>query len=121
MAYAFPKTETIGREYPNWLSSAVGLTLKTHQYNSADVVAGSDGRKLVKSGAVISATVNSSTVYYGIAYKDIDVTDGDLEGSIMVGGRVYENRLPATLTQAQKTGLEAIGFIFDVAPQVTRD
>ena len=124
MAYKYPLNGEWGRDYPNWLSSEVGLTLKTHQFNSADVVAGSDGRKIVKSGAVVSVTTGSGqdavTTYYGIAYKDIDVTLGDLEGSIMVGGRVYSNRLPDTLTSAQKQGLEAIGIIFDTAPAVTR-
>lgn len=125
MAYKYPLTDSIGRDYPNFLSSAVGLTLKTYQYNNADFNADqTTGKKLVKAGTVISKTTGEGssavTTYYGIAYKDIDVTAGDLEGSIMIAGRVYSNRLPATLTSAQKQGLEALGFHFDVAPDVTR-
>lgn len=116
MAYAYPKTNEAGRFIPNWLSSEVGLVQKTYQLNSADVTA-VGGKKILKSGSVV--TINSTVV--GLLFgPDADVTDGDLEISVMIGGRVLENRLPVTLEQAQKTALEARGIVFDTAPAVTR-
>lgn len=116
MAYAYPQTNELGNDRPNWLSSEVGLTLKTYLIKSAGVVAGDNGKKIVKSGSVLK---DGGTVV-GIVFPiDYDVTNGDLEGSVMVGGRVYENRLPESIT-ADKTALEALGIIFDKAPEVTR-
>lgn len=112
MAYQFPKETTYGREIPNWLSSEVGLTLKTAYLTTAmgETVG---NRKIVKSGSVYTGSgVN------GLVFGDADVTDGDIEFAVLVAGRVYENRLPATISD--KTDLEASGIVFDTAPETTR-
>lgn len=125
MAYAYPKTNEFGSDSPNWLSSEVGLTLKTYMIKSADVTADLSGKKIVKSGSIfkIKGTKGDGTddTIVGIIFPiDYDVTNGDLECSVMVGGRVYKNRLPVEPTSAEITALEGRGIIFDVAPQVTR-
>lgn len=112
MAYAYPKDTAYGREIPNWLSSEVGLTLKTALLTS-DMGETVNGRKIVKSGSVFTGSGLT-----GLVFGDADVTDGDIEFAIMVGGRVYENRLPATISD--KSALTASGIIFDTAAEVTR-
>jgi hypothetical protein len=112
MAYQFPKETTHGREVPNWLASEVGKITKTAMLTTAmgsDV----DGRKIVKSGSVFTGSGVK-----GLVYGDADVTDGDIEFAVLVAGRVYENRLPATISD--KTDLEASGIVFVNAPEVTR-
>lgn len=83
-----------------------------------------DGVKTVKAGSVYSVTTGTGneavTDYIGFVYEDTNVTDGDVAGSVVTKGVVYENRLPATLTSAVKTALEAKGFKFITSPTVTR-
>lgn len=112
MAYQFPKETTYGREIPNWLASEVGIITKTAMLTNAmgsDV----DGKKIVKSGSVFTGSGLK-----GLVFGDADVTDGDIEFAVLVAGRVYENRLPATISD--KTDLEASGIVFVNAPEVTR-
>ena len=112
MAYQFPKETTYGREIPNWLASEVGIITKTAMLTTA---MGSDlnGKKIVKSGSVFTGSGLK-----GLVFGDADVTDGDIEFAVLVAGRVYENRLPATISD--KTDLEASGIVFDTAPETTR-
>lgn len=112
MAYQFPKETTYGREIPNWLASEVGIVTKSALLTSAmgETV---DGKKIVKSGSVFEGTGIK-----GLVFGDADVTNGDIEFAVLVAGRVYENRLPATISD--KTDLEASGIVFVTAPEVTR-
>lgn len=73
-------------------------------------------RTIVPAGAIIPA--NGSTAV-GILYEDIDVTDGDAAGSIVVEGTVYEDRLPAAAESDAKTALTKIKFVTS-APSVQR-
>lgn len=118
MAYQFPKSETYGRRIPNWLASEVGMTLKTVLLTSDLGVAVDEypNKKIVKSG-----TVFTSTNVNGLVFGDADVTDGDIEFSVLVAGRVYENRLPATVSDTNKTTLKDSGIVFVNAPEVTRE
>lgn len=112
MAYAYPKETAYGREIPNWLASEVGLITKTALLTS-EMGETVNGRKIVKSGSVFTGTG-----LVGLVFGDADVTDGDVEFAVMVAGRVYENRLPATISD--KSTLEASGLVFVNAPEVTR-
>ncbi len=56
----------------------------------------------------------------GIVYQDVDVTSGDMPGSVVMSGKVYEDRLPVTLEAAAKTALIAKGFVFMTSPAITR-
>lgn len=115
MAYAYPKTNTIGRYFPNWLSSEVGLVTKTYLLKSEGVSADANGKKIIKSGSVYK---DGSTVVGLVFGPDADVTDGDIEYAILVAGRVFENRL--SLESGDKAALTALGIYFDNAPDVTR-
>lgn len=56
----------------------------------------------------------------GIVYEDVDVTSGNMPGSVVTQGVVYEDRLPDTLDSDAKTALEGLGFKFVTVPTVTR-
>ena len=77
-----------------------------------------DGTKYVKMGTVFPA--NDATAV-GIIYEDVDVTAGDMPGSVVTKGEVYADALPVALANAAKTALEGLGFKFvATSPAVTR-
>lgn len=99
---------------PNFLESEVGLVLKTYEIPESMGVA--DG---------IYKTVPAGTPYpsndanaIGIVFEDVDVTYGDKPGSILVSGRVLEDRL--TMDTAAKTALVSAGIKFVDAPEISR-
>lgn len=74
--------------------------------------------KYVKMGTIFPA--NGATAE-GIVYEDVDVTTGNMPGSVVLSGVVYLNRLPVAPVEAAKTALEAKGFTFiTTEPAVTR-
>ena len=74
--------------------------------------------KVVKAGTVYPANNNTAI---GIVYEDIDVTSGNMPGSVVTKGTVYEDRLAVDLDSDAKTALIAKGFTFiEAAPAVTR-
>lgn len=100
-----------------FLESDRNYVPKTRQIISAGAVE-INGGKYVLAGTVWPA--NDGTAE-GIVYEDIDVTNGDMPGSVIVAGRVYEDRLPVEIDPAAKTALEASGFVFiAAAPAVER-
>jgi len=93
----------------------VRLTQEIAQ-NSALVETTADG-KYVPMGTPWP-TNNANAV--GIVYEDVDVTSGNMPGSVVMSGTVYENRLPVTLAAAAKTALQGKGFVFVTEGSVTR-
>lgn len=74
--------------------------------------------KYVKMGTIFPA--NGATAE-GIVYEDVDVTTGNMPGSVVLSGVVYLNRLPVAPAEAAKTALKAKGFTFiTTEPAVTR-
>lgn len=79
----------------NWLGSEVGVVKKTITVpstlavNNTSVVE-ENGRKVVKSGAIFQ------TPYYGLLESDVDITDGDALGDLIIGGRYIDDNLPAS-------------------------
>lgn len=107
-------TNISGTVKPNFLESEVGLVLKTREIPATLGV--QDGRyKTVKAGTPFPSD-NSNAI--GIVFEDIDVTDGNMLGSVMVAGRVLADRL--SLASAAKTALSSKGITFVDAPEVTR-
>lgn len=66
-----------------------------------------DGRKIVKAGTVYPA--NDGTAI-GLLMKDVDVTGGDREGSVIVEGIFLEDRLPETVTELALDAMKKISF-----------
>lgn len=89
---------------------------KTVKANHAQVVTRPDGSKYVPMGAVIPA--NDATAV-GILYEDIDVSNGDMPGSVVTAGQVYTDRLPAAPASAAVSAMTGIKFVA-ASPAITR-
>lgn len=92
---------------PNFLGSEVGLVLKTITVPaSATGAVTENGRKIVKAGSIFA------TPYAGLLFNDVDITDGDRIGSLMIRGSYIDAKLPATAAAKAedfaKQGLHAI-------------
>lgn len=74
-----------------------------------------NGRKIIKAGTIYPA--NDATAL-GIVFSDLDVTEGDQNGAIIVFGFVKTNTLPVAPTAAAKTALNMIKF-FPLSSTVT--
>lgn len=107
------------RKMPNFLESEVGLVLKTWKFDTTTAVTTEDdGTKYVPAGTVYPTNGESAK---GIVFEDVDVTHGEAIGSLIVAGRVYENRLPATIETSAEEPLKAQGLYWSDAPETTRD
>lgn len=73
--------------------------------------------KYVKMGTVYPSNDQYAT---GIVYEDVDVTVGNMPGSVVTKGVVIEDRLPVDLDSDAKTALIALGFKFIQEASVTR-
>lgn len=104
---------------PGWfLVNNEDCTRLTKTISATGVTADADGGKHVPMGTVYPA--NDATAI-GILYEDVDVTAGDMPGSVVTQGTVYLDRLPAAPASAAKTALEGLGFKFvTAAPTTTR-
>ena len=118
---AFIYGDKLGEIYaPGWFLAHEECERKTKQIsqNHAQVVT-ENGTKHVPMGAFWPAN-NSSTVK-GIVYEDVDVTAGDMPGSVVLSGVVYLDRLPAQPESGVQSALEGLGFKFIAqSPAVTR-
>lgn len=95
-----------------FLESEVGVVRKTATIEAAKGKAVGD-RKIVPAGTVIESK--------GIVYEDVDVTTGDMPGSLVVAGRVYKTRLPSESQEAVTTLAQSLDItVIDEVPAVTR-
>lgn len=97
------------------------VTRETREFaqDSALVVTSKDGTKHIPMGTAYPTNDGNAI---GLAYEDVDVTVGNMPGSVVTAGAVvYEDRLPVALAGAAKTALENKGFKFiATAPAVER-
>ena len=112
------ETTNIGYAPGYFLADTEHCTRETRQIaaNHAQVVTKADGSKYVPAGAVIPA--NGATAE-GILYEDVDVSTGNMPGSVVTAGRVYKDRLPAAPVADAVTAMKNIVLI-NAAPTVTR-
>lgn len=107
-------TETKGRGYNAgyFMESEVGMVRKTRTIKQ-------DGAETVGAKKyVFGGTLYDDGGVKGIVYEDIDVTSGDMPGSVVLAGRVYGDRLPPET----KSGIADVdGFtVIENAPTVER-
>lgn len=108
-----------GKGYaPGWFLAEADCSRETVQVaaNHAQAITNPDGTKYVPAGAVIPSNDGNAK---GILYEDVEVTTGDMPGSLVTRGVIYEDRLPAALDSAAKTALKGI-TVKDSVPTVTR-
>ena len=114
-----------GKVYaPGWFLGHEECERKTYGVAQSDATTDANGGKYIPMGTLYSITTGEGgsavTDYIGFVYEDVDVTSGNMPASVVTKGTVIESRLPATLTSAAKTALEAKGFTFITEPTVTR-
>lgn len=89
---SFISTVDEGKVYaPGWFLAHEECERKTRQISQTGATTASNGAKYVKMGTVYPA--NDATAE-GIVYEDVDVSTGNMPGSVVLKGTVYEDRLP---------------------------
>lgn len=108
-----------GRAYaPGWFLAHEACERKTRQMSNVGATTAANGAKYIPMGTIWPSNDGNAE---GIVYEDVDVTVGDMPGSVVLSGVVYEDRLPVDLNVNAKTALSALGFVFiESAPTVTR-
>ena len=81
---------------------------RTFSKDDATATTTDDGRKVIKAGTVYPA--NDATAI-GIVFNDMDVTNGDATGALLIHGFVKTAALPAVPADAAKTALKMIEFL----------
>lgn len=103
-----------GTKRPNFLESEVGLVLKTREMPASLGV--QDGNyKMVLPGMVFPSDDSKAE---GIVFEAVDVTNGNMPGSVLVAGRVLSGGL--NIASAAKTALSGKGVVFVDTPAVSR-
>lgn len=104
---------------PGWFLAHEECERKTRQISQAGATTTALGAKYMKMGSFYPA--NDASTVEGILYEDVDVTNGDMPGSVVLKGTVYLDRLPVAPASGVQAALEAKGFTFiTVTPTVTR-
>jgi hypothetical protein len=103
---------------PGWFLASGDCKRETVQVNAnhAQVVTKADGSKYVPAGAVIPSNDGNAK---GLLYEDVDVSTGAMPGSLVTEGKVYEDRLPASVQSSAKAVLGGITFV-SAAPAIVR-
>ena len=110
---------TNGRAYaPGYFLADAACDRETVQVsaNHSQVVTLANGCKIVPAGAVIPSNDGNAK---GILYEDVEVTTGDMPGSLVTRGAVYEDKLPAAIESAAEAVLTGIKVI-TASPAVIR-
>lgn len=102
---------------PGWFLAAEDCERETYEISATGAQTTAEGGKFVAMGTAYPSNDGNAI---GIIYEDIDVSTGNMPGSVVTKGTVYEDRLPVALAGAAKTALEALGFVFKQSPAVTR-
>lgn len=118
MSFIYEKEEGKVYEAGWFLVEDEPVTRETRTIPQAGATTAANGSKYVKAGTPFPA--NGATAI-GFVYEDVDVTSGDMAGSVVTKGVIYEDRLPVKLDSAAKTALQGLGFKFvATSPTVTR-
>lgn len=118
MSFIYEPVKGVRYESGWFLVEDEPVTRETRTIPQTGATTAANGAKYVKAGTPFPA--NDATAV-GIVYEDVDVTSGDMAGSVVTKGVVYEDRLAVTLANTAKTALQGLGFKFvATSPTVTR-
>ena len=103
---------------PGWFLAEADCARETVEVSAshAQVVTRPDGSKYVPAGAVIPSNDGNAK---GLLYEDVDVSTGNMPGSLVTRGAVYEDRLPAAIESTAEAVLTGIKVI-TTSPAVVR-
>lgn len=76
-----------------WFLDHEECVRKTREIPQSLAVTEDNGTKYVPMGTIYPSNDSNAK---GIVYEDVDVTSGNMPGSVVLNGVVYENRLPIT-------------------------
>lgn len=115
---SFIQSDVTSKVYaPGYFLAREECTRLTKQIAQSGATTEENGTKYVKAGTPYPSN-NGNAI--GFVYEDVDVTTGDMPGSVVTKGDVYEDRLPVDLNGAAKSALIALGFKFVEDTSVTR-
>lgn len=104
---------------PGWFLAHEECERKTRELTTSMATTAADGSKYVPMGTFYPA--NDSSTVEGIVYEDVDVSTGNMPGSVVLKGVVYLDRLPDSPESGVQSALEGKGFTFiETSPSVTR-
>lgn len=84
-----------GKVYaPGWFLAREECERKTRQFKQTDATTAANGSKYIPGGTFYPE--NDASKVEGIVYEDVDVTSGDMPGSVVLSGVVYVDRLAET-------------------------
>lgn len=116
----YVKSKKVGQ--PQFLKSAKFQNF-TKQIDDTGVELNEDGKKIVPAGTVFydvttttsgegeNATTTTTKKAVGLTFHDVDVTYGPQPVAVMVEGYVIEERLPETVSAADKATMTGIKFM----------
>lgn len=106
------------RYKPGYFLASADCTRETVEVSAshAQVVTMADGSKYVPAGAVIPSNDGNAK---GILYEDVDVSTGNMPGSLVTRGIVYEDLLPAAIESSAEAVLPGI-VVKTTSPAVVR-
>ena len=99
-----------GRGYaPGFFLASADCDRETVEVSASHAQAVTIGdKKIVPAGAVIPSNDGNAK---GILYEDVEVTTGNMPGSLVTRGVVYEDRLPAAIESTAEAVLPGIRVI----------
>ena len=102
--------KTNGRGYaPGFFLASADCDRETVEVSASHSQAVTIGdKKIVPAGAVIPSNDGNAK---GILYEDVEVTTGNMPGSLVTRGVVYEDRLPAAIESTAEAVLPGIRVI----------
>ena len=114
---SFIENDTTSKVYaPGYFLAHEECVRETRTIPQSGATTADDGSKYVKMGSVFPSNDDQAE---GIVYEDVDVTTGDMPGSVVTQGVVIEERLAGTLTTAAKLAL-GTKITFQNESEVTR-
>lgn len=107
-----------GRGYaPGYFLASADCDRMTYEISASHSQAVTIGdKKIVPAGAVIPSNDGNAV---GILYEDVEVTTGNMPGSVVTRGAVYEDKLPAAIQGTAEAVLPGIRVI-TASPAVQR-
>lgn len=117
---SFIQNQASGRvTAPGWfLVHPEDCRRETRQMSASGATTDYNGAKYVPMGSAWPSNDGSAI---GIVYEDVDVTSGDMPGSVVTKGKVYTDRLVSGFASAAVSALTGLGFEFvATAPSVSR-
>lgn len=93
MSFIFDKEQGRSFRAGEFLAVDEPVTRKTKQIAQSGAVTADDGAKYVPMGTAWPSNDGNAV---GIVYEDVDVTSGDMPGSVVTKGTVYEDKLAIT-------------------------